>query len=319
MSSRRLLCLMVLGLLVGLSACGGSGGSSFGGPISTGPTPSISSLSPSSVTAGDPGFALTVNGSNFISGADVIWSNPGNPGFGNGSTSFVSASQVTKTISAADIAIPGTVQVTVLNVAAQSNALTFVIKPGPPGGAQTVSMGANGVAPNGNSHDPVLSFNGRFVAFSSEATNLISPNAKFPQGYMRDTCIGAGSCTPATLLVSAVTGGSAASPAEGNALGGAIPRSVVRASPLRPAPGSRPQADSLVSSLLRAILLHRIPLFNRLTCETPASPQFLSLPVLLPLCSSPQRRAAANPTLPHPDSRSPPTLATLRLFRPGRM
>jgi WD40 repeat protein len=223
MSSRSLLCLMVLGLLVGFPACGGGGGSSFGGPIPTGPTPSISSLSPSSVTAGAPGFALTVNGSNFISGADVIWSNPGNPGFGNGSTSFVSASQVTKPISAADIAIPGTVQVTVLNVAAQSNALTFVIKPGPPGGAQTVSMGANGVAPNGNSHDPVLSFNGRFVAFSSEATNLISPNAKFPQGYMRDTCIGASSCTPATLLVSAVTGGTPASPAEGNALGGAIP------------------------------------------------------------------------------------------------
>ncbi len=220
--SRCLHCLTVLGLLVGLSACGG-GGSSFGGPISTGPTPSISSLSPSSVTAGAPGFALTVNGSNFVSGADVIWSNPGNPGFGNGSTSFVSASQVTKPISAADIAIPGAVQVTVLNVAAQSNALTFVIKPGPPGGAQTVSMGANGVAPNGNSHDPVLSFNGRFVAFSSEATNLISPNAKFPQGYMRDTCIGAGSCTPATLLVSAVTGGTPASPAEGNTLGGAIP------------------------------------------------------------------------------------------------
>lgn len=219
--SRRLHCLMVLGLLVGLSACGG--GSSFGGPISPGPTPSISSLSPFSVTAGDPGFVLSVNGSNFISGADVIWSNPGNPGFGNGSTSFVSASQVTKPISATDIAIPGTVQVTVLNGAAQSNALTFVIKPGPPGGAQTVSMGANDVVPNGNSHDPVLSFNGRFVAFSSEATNLISPNAKFPQGYMRDTCIGAGSCAPATVLVSAVTGGTAATPAEGNALGGAIP------------------------------------------------------------------------------------------------
>ncbi len=220
--SRRLHCLMVLGLLVGLSACGG-GGSSFGGPISPGPTPSISSLSPSSVTAGDPGFVLSVNGSNFISGADVIWSNPGNPGFGNGSTSFVSPSQVTKPISAADIAIPGTVQVTVLNGAAQSSALTFVIKPGPPGGAQTVSMGTNGAAPNGNSHDPVLSFNGRFVAFSSEANNLISPNAKFPQGYMRDTCTGADNCTPTTLLVSAVTGGTPASPVEGNALGGASP------------------------------------------------------------------------------------------------
>jgi hypothetical protein len=111
----------------------------------------------------------------------------------------------------------------VLNAAAQSNALAFVIKPGPPGGAQKVSMGTTGIPPNGNSHDPVLSFNGRFVDFSSEATNLISPNAKFPQGYMRDTCTGADTCTPTTLLVSAVTGGTPASPAEGNALGGATP------------------------------------------------------------------------------------------------
>jgi WD40-like Beta Propeller Repeat len=225
MSSRRLPCLMVLGLLVGFPACGGGGGASFGGPISTGPTPSISSLSISSVTAGDPGFTLSVNGSNFISGTTVLWSNPDNPDSGIATTAFVSTSQVTKPISAADIAIPGTVQVTVQtpNGAAQSNALTFVIKPGPPGGAQTVSMGTNGVAPNGNSHDPVLSFNGRFVAFSSEASNLISPNAKFPQGYMRDTCIGRDNCTSATLLVSAVTGGTSTSPSEGNALGGAIP------------------------------------------------------------------------------------------------
>jgi trimeric autotransporter adhesin len=223
MRPRLLHCLTVLGLLIGFPACGGGGGASFGGPIPIGPTPSISSLSPSSATAGDPGFTLTVNGSNFISGAAVLWSNPDNPDSGTATAAFVSTSQVNKPISAADIAIPGTVQVTVLNDAAQSNALTFVIKPGPAGGAQTVSMGANGVAPNGNSHDPVLSFNGRFVAFSSEATNLISPNAKFPQGYMRDTCVGVGSCTPATLLVSAVTGGTSANPAEGNALGGATP------------------------------------------------------------------------------------------------
>ena len=221
--SRCLHRLTILGLLVGLSACGGGGGSSFGGPIPTGPTPSISSLSPSSVTAGDPGFTLTVNGSNFISSAAVLWSNPDNPDSGTATAAFVSTSQVTKPISAADIAIPGTVQVTVLNGGAQSNVVNFVIKPGPPGGAQTVSMGTNGVAPNGNSHDPMLSFNGRFVAFSSEATNLISPNAKFPQGYMRDTCTGADNCTPTTLLVSAVTGGTPASPAEGNALGGATP------------------------------------------------------------------------------------------------
>ena len=249
--SRPLHCLTVLGLLVGLSACGGGDGSSFGGTIPTGPTPSISSLLPSSVTAGDPGFTLTVNGSNFISGTAVVWSNPDNPDSGTATAAFASTSQVTKPISAADIAIPGTVQVTVLNGGAQSNVVSFVIKPGPPGGAQTVSMGTNGVAPNGNSHDPVLSFNGRFVAFSSEATNLISPNAKFAQGYMRDTCTGADNCTPTTLLVSAVTGGTPASPAEGNALGGASP-SIGSQSFSPPSGGGIPPAGRFIGFLSAA-------------------------------------------------------------------
>jgi hypothetical protein len=166
-----------------------------------------------------------VNGSNFISGADVVWTNPGNPGFVGGPATFVSGSQVTLQISAADIAISGAAQVKVLdpNSTPASNAVGFVISPGLAGGAQVISLGANGAAPNGNSHDPVLSFNGRFVAFSSEATNLSTPNAKFAQGYMRDTCLGADSCSPATLLVSAVNGGTAANPVEGNALGGATP------------------------------------------------------------------------------------------------
>ena len=114
-----------------------------------------------------------------------------------------------------------------------------------------MSMGTNGVAPNGNSHDPVLSFNGRFVAFSSEATNLISPNAKFPQGYMRDTCTGTDNCTPTTLLVSAVTGGTPANPVEGNALGGASP-SIGSQSFSPPSGGGIPPAGRFIGFLSAA-------------------------------------------------------------------
>jgi hypothetical protein len=78
-------------------------------------------------------------------------------------------------------------------------------------------VGANSAAANANSHQPVLSFNGRFVAFGSEATNLISPSTMFAEGYLRDTCLGTSGCTPSTLLVSAITGTST----EANALGGA--------------------------------------------------------------------------------------------------
>jgi len=227
MSSRCLGCFVLVGVLAGLSSCGGG---SYGGgnpPPPPGGSPSISTISPMSATAGGSGFTLTVNGSNFTSGATVGWLNPDNPGTFGRTATYVSTTQLTVQISAADIAIPSSsVQVSVVVPvlgSTPSNKVTFVINPGLPGGSHVVSPGANGAAPNGNGRDPVLSFNGRFVAFSSDATNLIVPNAKFPEGYVRDTCLGADGCTPSTLLVSAITGGSASSPAEGNNLGGATP------------------------------------------------------------------------------------------------
>jgi hypothetical protein len=72
------------------------------------PVPAISSISPSSATAGGAAFTLTVNGSGFVTGSVVNW---------NGSaraTTFASSTMVTA-ISAADIAAAGTVSVTVVN------------------------------------------------------------------------------------------------------------------------------------------------------------------------------------------------------------
>lgn len=222
MNFRRLFCCAHFISLAGLSACGG--GSS--GPVPPPPgssTPSVSSISPSSATAGGSAFTLTVNGSNFVSGAIVFWTNPSNlmTPVARPATTFVSASQLTVQISAADIASPVTVQVNVENPNAtpNSNSVNFVINPGPAGGAKVISTGAGGAAPNGSSFDPVLSSTGRFVAFSSAATNLIVPNTQFPEGYVLDTCLGADACTPSTQLVSAVTGSSS----EGNGQGGAAP------------------------------------------------------------------------------------------------
>jgi trimeric autotransporter adhesin len=74
-----------------------------------------------------------------------------------------------------------------------------------------VSVSADGITSgNGPSSEPSISSNGRFVVFSSSATNLISPSlpAGTPQQvYLRDTCIGATSCTPATTLVSVAPDG----------------------------------------------------------------------------------------------------------------
>jgi YVTN family beta-propeller protein len=73
------------------------------------PLPSITSLSPSSVTAGGAGFTLTVNGSGFTSSSIVQWNGASR------TTTFVSSTQLTAVIPASDIANPGTVQITVFN------------------------------------------------------------------------------------------------------------------------------------------------------------------------------------------------------------
>ena len=71
--------------------------------------------------------------------------------------------------------------------------------------AQTtvVSTASDGSAANDDSSSPSISANGRYVAFSSAATNLVENGPAGHQIYLRDTCAGAeGSCTPATQIVS---------------------------------------------------------------------------------------------------------------------
>jgi hypothetical protein len=91
------------------------------------PPPTVTALSPSYATAGGTAFTLTVSGTNFVSGAKVRW---------NGSdrtTTFVSATQLRASITAADIATPATVPVTVLNPdGGLSNAVNFDVRVPPP-------------------------------------------------------------------------------------------------------------------------------------------------------------------------------------------
>jgi hypothetical protein len=74
-----------------------------------------------------------------------------------------------------------------------------------------ISAALDGTAASDDSHAPSMSANGRYVAFSSAATNLTN-GAATPVGrqvYLRDTCFGAtGTCTPATQLISTDPNGS---------------------------------------------------------------------------------------------------------------
>ena len=67
-----------------------------------------------------------MNGSNFVSGYGVRWNGE------DRTTTFVSATQLTAAITAADIAAPGTASVTVQNQGGASNALPFTITADPP-------------------------------------------------------------------------------------------------------------------------------------------------------------------------------------------
>ncbi|HLV78911.1 MAG TPA: IPT/TIG domain-containing protein, partial [Chthonomonadaceae bacterium] len=91
----------------------------------------VSSLSPSSTPACGPKFKLTVNGSGFVSGAKVQW---------NGTaltTTFVTGSQLTALVPAADIPAPGTANISVVDPNGDtSSAATFTItNPVPVAGA----------------------------------------------------------------------------------------------------------------------------------------------------------------------------------------
>ena len=89
-------------------------------------SPVISSLSPSSATAGAPSLPLTVNGTGFISNSTVQW---------NGSslsTTFVTTTALRATIPAGLLSSAGSASVTVVNPGGLvSNAMTFTINPNP--------------------------------------------------------------------------------------------------------------------------------------------------------------------------------------------
>ncbi len=108
-----------------------SGGGGGGNPL-----PVLTGISPSSAAAGSLGFTLTASGSGFINGSVVRWNGADRP------TSFVSATQLTAIVAAADVVAAGTAQVTVFTPApggGTSGAQTFTITGGGGGGGNTAT------------------------------------------------------------------------------------------------------------------------------------------------------------------------------------
>ncbi len=119
------------------------------------PVPTLAGLAPSTAVEWGGDFTLTVNGTNFIDGSVVRWNGSDRP------TTYVSATQVTASIPAADLVTPGTATVTVFNPApggGASNGAAFTISvpatpptvtsvvpnSGPLAGGTTVTIGGTG-------------------------------------------------------------------------------------------------------------------------------------------------------------------------------
>src|SRR6184192_3092968 len=153
------------------------------------PVPTTTSISPASTTAGSAQFTLTVNGTNFVSTSTVYW---------NGSpltTTFVSSTQLTAIVPAANVAAVGTASITVVNPApggGTSNAQTFTINPPPP------------------VIQPPFTATGQVgVAFSYTITATNSPTSynatSLPAGLSVNTSTGVISGTPTTAGTYTVT------------------------------------------------------------------------------------------------------------------
>jgi len=101
------------------------------------PVPTVTSLQPASAVAGTGPITLTVNGSNFTTGAVVRWNGA------DRATTFVSTAQLRATITAADVAAIGSAQVTVFVPppgGGVSPPIAFPITATPPAPVLTVSQ-----------------------------------------------------------------------------------------------------------------------------------------------------------------------------------
>ena len=163
-------------------------------------------LTPAARAAGCGDFPLTVKGVGFVSGSVVQWNSINRP------TEVVSSTELTASISAADIANAGTFPIRVMSPGTNdgnnfSNILTFTVDPpqqGPCPSPAAVAAKTSTAAPTADSYSPAISADRRYVAFASVAADpATNASTGLRKIFLRDTCEGApAGCKPKTILVS---------------------------------------------------------------------------------------------------------------------
>jgi hypothetical protein len=89
------------------------------------PVPAINALSPPQAVVGSPGFTLTVTGTGFVAGSQILWNGSAR------STAFLSSTSLSTQASSSDVATAATVNVAVSNPppgGGSSNAVNFSIE-----------------------------------------------------------------------------------------------------------------------------------------------------------------------------------------------
>lgn len=160
------------------------------------PVPAITSLNPNSAVAGGAAFTLTVNGSNFVSASTVWWNGA------QRTTQFVSATQLTASITAADIASTGAASVVIQN-------------PSPGGGSSpsaTFTIGQAALAPTTTAINPSIGVaGGAAFTLTVTGTNFANNSTVNWNGSARTTTFVSATQLTAQILASDIAAAGTAS------------------------------------------------------------------------------------------------------------
>jgi hypothetical protein len=159
------------------------------------PTPTVTTISPASLTATSPAFAMTVTGTGFVTGAVVQVDGSARP------TTFLSATQVQAAIPASDVATAGSHTITVVNPTTcvnsvcTSNGVTLTVTPAP--GVPTVT----GITPS------TVTPGGPAFGLAVTGTNFAANSVLQVNGTPRATTVTSATALTGTILASDIASG----------------------------------------------------------------------------------------------------------------
>ena len=178
------------------------GATSAPSPFTVGTGPAIATVSPITVSAGSGAFTLTVTGTNFLAGDQILW---------NGiplNTTFGSATQLTGAVPASLTAMADTINVEVLHVGGVlSNLMTFSLA-GPTVTSVTPASGAAGLASAsltlmGTNFVPTSTVNWNGTAVPTAFVNATTVTAQIGSALLQN---------PGTAFLTVSNGGSTSAP-----------------------------------------------------------------------------------------------------------